>query len=215
MIARLERLFVRPAAYFIGVAIVVAALIVVIGTLLLRLHPHEIERGNLVSEFVRPDLIVAFGLSVLILFACAVLARFPGSEGALDRQVAVGRTDFWDEPAQRESMAQLSRRGPRGSLTDVQEGFTLFAQSGPLGTVISVLPGETEYGRRRRGFLFARGLHGANDAMWIPVEAVTAVYPETATVFLAAKGDEVEHFGWNRPPESFRRDPQTIHIPKA
>ena len=36
--------------------------------------------------------------------------------------------------------------------------------------------------------------------MWIPWEAVYAVYPETGSAFLAAKGDEIEHFGWNLPP---------------
>ena len=56
------------------------------------------------------------------------------------------------------------------------------------------------------GVLYAAGLHGANAELWIPVEAVWAVFPETQSAFLAAKGDEVEHFGWNLPPQSFRRD---------
>jgi hypothetical protein len=55
-------------------------------------------------------------------------------------------------------------------------------------------------------------LYGANDEMWIPLEAVYAVYPETGSAFLAAKGDEIEHFGWNLPPESFRRG-QSVHAP--
>ncbi|MBA3275756.1 MAG: hypothetical protein H0T72_08175, partial [Chloroflexia bacterium] len=42
---------------------------------------------------------------------------------------------------------------------------------------------------------------------WIPFEAVMSVYPETRSAFLAIKGDETEHFGWNVPPESVRRGP--------
>jgi hypothetical protein len=41
--------------------------------------------------------------------------------------------------------------------------------------------------------------------MWIPFEAVTAVYPETQSAFLAIKGDEAESFGWTSPPESMTR----------
>lgn len=218
--ARLGRLFVRPTAYFIGVAVVVALIIVTIGETLLRLHPAQIPVGGIfhqisgpAAEFVRPELLTAFGLALLILFVGAMLAR-GGGEGALDRRVAVGGgPDFW-APATPQLPDATARRGPLGTVADIREGFTLFAQNGPLARVISVLPGETEYGRRRRGFIFASGLFGANETMWIPVEAVMAVYPEAGTVFLAAKGDEIEHFGWNRPPESFRRD-EPPHSPPS
>jgi hypothetical protein len=42
---------------------------------------------------------------------------------------------------------------------------------------------------------------------------VLAVYPETNSVFLAIKGDETEHFGWNRPPEGLRRGPKNDRLP--
>ena len=79
----------------------------------------------------------------------------------------------------------------------------------------AVLPGEEEYGRRRRGLIYANGLYGASSELWIPLEAVFAVYPETGAALLAAKGDETEHFGWNRPPESFRRDDVRPHQPPS
>ena len=53
----------------------------------------------------------------------------------------------------------------------------------------------------------ARGMFGASPELWIPFEAVMSVYPETQSAFLAIKGDETEHFGWNVPPESVRRGP--------
>jgi hypothetical protein len=39
--------------------------------------------------------------------------------------------------------------------------------------------------------------------MWIPIEAVSAVYPETHSAFLAIAGDEIEAYGWDNPPASF------------
>lgn len=209
MAARVRRHLVTPAAVFIGVAIVVAAIIIGIGETLLRLHHED---GS--SELQRPELWVAFGAALVILGGCAFLATRPqGSLGVLDRDLAVGPRPMFapDPPPIDISM----RRGPVGTVTDIREGFTLYARSGPLARVIGMLPGEEEYGRRRRGIIYASGLYGASDELWIPVEAILTVYPETRSVFLAIKGDETEHFGWNRPPESFRRTPQTSHIPTA
>ena len=39
--------------------------------------------------------------------------------------------------------------------------------------------------------------------MWIPIEAVSAVYPERSSAFLAIAGDEIEAYGWHNPPVSF------------
>ena len=208
MAARLTRRLVMPAVVFIGVAIVVGLLIVVIGELLLGLHdPHR------TAELERPELYVALALALAVLVGCAVLAALPrGRLGPLDEEIAIGNRPFFaPEPP---PLDVTLRRGPVGTIADIKEGFTLYAQSGPLARVIGLLPGEEEYGRRRRGLIYASGLYGANDELWIPVEAVLAVYPETGAVFLAAKGDETEHFGWNLPPESFRRDARR-HSPPA
>ena len=209
MAARLTRRLVMPAIIFIGVSIVVGLLIVVIGEILLGLHdPHATE------ELERPELWVALVASLAVLGGCAFLATRPrGSLGVLDRDVAIGHRPFFaPEPP---PLDVNVRRGPTGTVADIKEGFTLYAQSGPLARVIGLLPGEEEYGRRRRGLIYASGLYGANDELWIPVEAVLAVYPETGAVFLAAKGDETEHFGWNLPPESFRRTPRRHAAPSS
>lgn len=81
--------------------------------------------------------------------------------------------------------------------------------------MIGLIPGGEEHGIRYQGYVYAQGLYGASDELWIPVEAVTAVYPESGSVFLAIKGDETETFGWNRPPEHFRRTPRPPELPKA
>ncbi len=201
MAHRIVHNFVKPAVVFLIAACIVGIIIVTIGSTLLRLHPAVFS-----SEFTRPDLWTAIGIALVILFGGAFLASRPaGSLGPLDREVALGSRPFFAPQPPPLNMAV--RRGAPGTLNDIKEGFVLYAQSGPLARVVGVLPGEEEYGRRRRGLIYAHGLYGASDELWIPVEAVLAVYPETGAVFLAAKGDETEHFGWNLPPESFRRDP--------
>lgn len=206
----------RPALVGVGAGVVVGAIIVTIGKTLLALHPH-VEEGSsaslLMQEIARPDLWTAIGLTILLLVAAAFAARPRTQPGLLDRDLVVGKRDFFaeGEPAVQQTM----RRGPLGALRDIREGDTLYAQSGPLAKVVAMLPGEDEYGKRRRGFIYASGVHGANSEMWIPVEAVIAVYPETRTVILAAKGDEIEHFGWNLPPASFRRGQQIHQAPKS
>ena len=206
------RAILRPGFVFIGVALIVGLLIVGIGELLLALHPEVLHTGvegfaGTVREFMRPDLLMAFGLSLVVLFVGAILARPRSSEHRLDEPIAIGHKPIFapvEPPATDEA---ATRRGPQGTWADVQPGFILYARNGPLAKVEAVLPGEEEYGKARRGFVYASGMYGANDEMWIPIEAVYAVYPETGSAFLAAKGDEIEHFGWNLPPQSFRRGP--------
>ncbi len=205
--------FIRPTAVFVGALAVVAAIVVAIGTLLLNLHPDVIIHRDLASEWIRADLAVALLVAVLVLAGCAVLARPKAHPDALDARRAIGKHDF--NAASMAVIPASTRRGHPGTVSDIREGFTLYAQNGPLGTVLGVLPGEEEYGRRRRGIIYATGLYGANEEMWIPVEAVMSVWPETGTAFLAAKGDEMEHFGWNRPPASFRRTPAGHDAPKS
>lgn len=209
MVRRLMRHLVTPAAFFVLAAAVVVVLIVAVGEALLALHPAEFS-----SELERPDLWAALAASVAILAVCAFLASRPaGSLGPFDRELAIGsRGMFAPEPP---PLDEAMRRGPVGTLADIREGFTLYARSGPLARVIGLLPGEQEYGKRRRGLIYAAGLYGASEELWIPAEAVLAVFPETRSVFLAVKGDETEHFGWSRAPESFRRAPHASHLPSA
>jgi hypothetical protein len=211
------RAFLRPAFVFILVAAIVAFLIVGIGRLLLALHPEMVEHeisgfASTVQEFVRPELLMALGLSLVVLFGGAILSRPRGEPRPLDEPVAIGERPFFAPVTPPPTDEEVTRRGPLGTWADIQPGFTLYARNGALAKVITLLPAEDEYGKSRRGILYASGLYGANDEMWIPLEAVYAVYPETESAFLAAKGDEIEHFGWNLPPESFRRG-QTVHTP--
>ncbi len=211
------RAFLRPAFVFILVSAIVAVLIVGIGQLLLALHPQLGDRevsgfAATVQEFNRPDLLTALGLSLVVLFAGAFLARPRGEPRALDEPVAIGERPFFAPVAPPPTDEEITRRGPQGTWADIAPDFTLYARNGALAKVIAILPGEDEYGKSRRGILYASGLYGANDEMWIPLEAVYAVYPETGSAFLAAKGDEIEHFGWNLPPQSFRRGPG-VHTP--
>jgi hypothetical protein len=211
------RAILRPAFVFIVVAAIVFAIIIAIGTTLLHLHPEINVAGTpnlevMVHEFLRPELITAFLLSLLVLVLGAFLSRPPAEPRRLDEAVAIGKTPIFAPVAPPPTDEEATHRGPLGTWADIQPGFTLYARNGPLATVVAVLPAEEEYGKTRRGLLYANGLFGANEEMWIPVEAVYAVYPETHSAFLAAKGDEIEHFGWNLPPESFRRG-QAMHTP--
>lgn len=216
------RAILRPASVFLLVGAIVAAIILFIGYTLLALHPSGEEAMHVAytppdltvmrEEFLRPDLMAAFLLSLAILVVGAVLARPRTEPGFLDHEVAIGEKSMFAPVAPPETDLEATQRGPRGTWSDLAPGFTLYAQNGPLAKVVTVLPGESEYGRVRRGLVYASGLFGANEEMWIPVEAIYAVYPETGSAFLAAKGDEIEHFGWNRPPASFRRD-EAPHSP--
>jgi len=209
MINRLKRRLVTPAAVPVGVAIAVAVLIVAVGEILLRVHPSDPS-----SELARPELWVALGGALAILGLGAVVAMRPqGSMGILDREVVVGDRPFFapDPPP----LDVTLRRGELGTIADIRPGDTLYARNGPLARVVAMLPAEEEFGRRYRGLIYAEGLYGASAELFIPVEAVFAVYPETHSAFLAIKGDETEHFGWNRAPDSFRRTPARGQIPGA
>jgi hypothetical protein len=107
------------------------------------------------------------------------------------------------------------RAGREGTVADIAEGYTLYARNGPLAKVLGTVPGSEEYGRRFSGYLYATGLYGASAQMWVPYEAVIAVYPETQSAFLSIKGDETEHFGWTTPPLSVSRKAPRSEGPKG
>ena len=196
---KVYRELILPAIVPIGVCIVTGILIVGIGEILLSLFEH----GK--PELERLELWVAVALSLAILGAAAFVATRPkGSLGPLDQELAIGKRPMLAEPLP--PVDVLARRGPLGGLDDIEPGFLLYARNGALAKVVEVLPTAQEaYGHLRRGMIFAQGVHGANDELWIPGEAVSAVYPETQSAFLAIAGDEVEYLGWHRPPASFRR----------
>ena len=210
MAAYVRRWFVTPLVISLGVTAVAALIIVTIGKTLLALADPEGEKDTI----ARPELLVALGLATLLLFGLAFLATRPaGSLGKLDEPLAVGKKPILT-PAPPPPPVEL-RNGPLGTVEDIDEGYTLYARNGALARALGKLPGSYEYGRRFSGYIYAQGVHGASDELWIPYEAVLAVYPETRSVFLAIKGDETEHFGWNRPPSNLARRPGRPEGPKG
>lgn len=196
-----KRHFIDPFVMPVVIVGLLVALIVIVGESLLALF-----QGGAKDRLDRPELWLALGLSTLVIFGMAFLYSRPqGTLGAVDRDVAIGKRGIFDEPLP--AVDALARRGPRGTVADIEEGFTLYADNGALAIVRGMLPSATDYGKRFQGFIYANGLFGASDELWIPVEAVMSVYPESRSAFLAIKGDETEHFGWNVAPESMRRTP--------
>jgi hypothetical protein len=196
-----ERNIIRPLVVPIGVTLAAFAIIIAIGESLLGLF----KEGR--SDLARPELYFAVGLAMVILFGCGFLATRPvGALGLLDREIAIGKKEMFAPLPQPIDFSL--RHGPAGTVDDITAGYVLYARSGALARVVDVLRGVEEHGRVRSGLIYAQGVKGASDELWIPLEAVSAVYPETRTAFLAIKGDETEAFGWNRPPASFSRHPR-------
>lgn len=200
MNAKVYRQWIMPTIVPIAVMVLTGVLVVVIGELLLALNDTSVE-----SELQRVELWVATVLAIGVIALGAVLALRPkGSLGKLDEEIAIGSRPMLAEPLP--PVDVQARRGPLGEATDIAPGFVLYARNGALAKVSEMLPNVQEsYGHLRRGLIYATGVSGAADEMWIPVEAVSAVYPETRSAFLAIAGDEIEYLGWHQPPASFRR----------
>ena len=192
----------------IGAITATVLIIIVIGETLLALFDGSKAQESL----TRFELWFALGLALLVILGFAFVASRPREAlGPLNKEVVIGQRPFYEPPPP--PVDVRARTGPLGTVDDIGEGYTLYAQNGALATVLGTLPGGTDYGKRFAGFLYAKGLHGASDELWIPIEAVIAVYPETRSAFLSIKGDETEHFGWDKPPETIRRGPNRIQEP--
>jgi hypothetical protein len=192
------RHFILPVMVPVGVILVVGLIVTGIGMSLRHLY----DEAYFHEEFKRTELYVAIGAAIVVLLGAGALASFKGSLGFLDQPVAFGhRPMLAPLPTPQEIQA---RRGPIGSPQEIRPGFILYARNGALAKVVDLLPavaGDTP--SHRLGFIYAQGLHGADDELWIPVEAVAATYPQTRTAILAISGDETAAFGWNKPPAAF------------
>lgn len=198
----IKRRLIDPFVMPIVIIGVLAVIVITVGEVLLALF----QPGDTKDRLDRPELWFALGLSTLVIFGFAFLASRPeGALGPVDRDLAIGKRRIFDEPAQ--PVERTTQLGPRGTVDDLEDGFTLYADNGALATVRGLLPGSVDFGKQFRGFIYAHGLSGVSEELWIPVEAVMSVYPESRIAFLAIKGDETEHFGWHIPPESMRRAP--------
>lgn len=190
--------FVMP----IVILLIVVTGIILMGETLLGLF----TAGDTKDRLDRPELWGAVTLALVVIGGAGFIAtRPPGTTGPLDKEVVIGSQPFFDGPLP--PITQRARVGEQGVISDIGPGYTLYAQSGALAEVIGVLPGSSDFGKKFAGFFYAKGIAGASAELWIPFEAVMSVYPESHSAFLAIKGDETEHFGWNVPPESVRRGP--------
>ena len=178
--------------------IVTAALIVTVGETLLHLFDPDFS-----SEFERLELWVAVAFALAILGVAGFLATRPaGTLGKLDQPMMIGKRPLLAQAKPPVDVA--ARRGLIGATGDIVPGYALYARNGQIGIAREVIADVAdEFGHHRRGFIYAQGVHGANDEMWIPMEAVSAVYPETHSAFLAIAGDEIEAYGWDNPPACF------------
>lgn len=191
--------YLAPILVPVGAIIVLGAVIVGIGSILVAVF----DKANGKDNLARPELWIGIGILVAVIALMTLLSRKEG--GILAKDVVLGKTPFWEDAADLPPVDPRVTYGQPGYIEDITAGYTLYALSGKLATVIGVLPGGRDFGKTFSGMLHAEGLGHAAREMWIPVEAVSAVYPESNAAFLAIKGDETEAFGWTLPPESITR----------
>jgi len=206
---------IRPAIVAIIAALITGLLIFGIGHLLLYLYDPSIgAEGSLAEEARRKELWAGVGLTVGILAVATFLSsRRQGALGPLDRPTAIGKSPMTGE-LNLTPIPMSAKYGPEGSVSDIALGYTLYARNGALAETIDVLKSVEDIGGVQRTLIYAKGLYGAQDELWIPIEAVSGVYPDTRSAFLAIAGDEAETFGWNRPPASFsRKEPAKKETP--
>lgn len=188
-----------PVGFLIGIGII----IVTIGSVFIGVY-----QGGEKDRLDRPELWIGVGILLGVIAVMAFLARQPEDAGFLGKDVAIGSVGMWDDALP--AVDPLARLGEPGSVRDIAEGYTLYAASGALAVVNGMLPGGVDYGRRYSGMIYAQGIKSASKELWIPLEAVTAVYPESRSAFLAINGDETEFLGWTKPPEGMTRAEKRI-----
>jgi hypothetical protein len=189
-------------------AVITGVSIFLIGHLLLRFADHSIT-----EELERKELWIGLVLTVGILAVASFLATRPaGALGPLDKPVAIGKSPIAGE-IDLTPVPLSVRYGPEGTVSDLAAGYTLYARNGAFAETIDVMKSVEDVGGVQRTLIYAKGLYGAQDELWIPIEAVSGVYPDSRSALLAIAGDEAETFGWNRPPLSFSRTERPKETP--
>ena len=200
--------WIRPASVAIVAALLTGFGIYLIGHLLLRMSDHSVTQ-----ELQRKELWIGLALTVGILAIASFLASRPaGALGPLDRPVAIGKTPISGE-LNSASIPLTAKYGAEGTVADLAQGYTLYARNGAFAEIIDVMKSVEDIGGVQRTLIYAKGLYGGQTELWIPIEAVSGVYPESSSAFLAIAGDEAETFGWNRPPLSFSRTERPKETP--
>lgn len=201
--------YIGPFLLPIGLLVIVVGVLALVGEMYLWMFIP----GDTPDRLNRPELWTSLGILLGVIAIIAFVSTRPkGSLGILEKDVMFGRKSLWSDELPPVDARAAS--GEPGTIEDLNAGYTLYAQSGALGRVLGLLPGGSDYGKRFSGFMHVEGLGHTADQMWIPFEAVSAVYPETQSAFLAIKGDEAESFGWTSPPESMTRG-ESRHKPAA
>ena len=190
--------YLDSVAVPVGFLVLIGIVITIIGNLFINAY-----QGGEKDRLDRPELWIGIGILVGVIALMSFLSRQPEDAGFLGKDVAIGGVGMWDDALP--PVDPRAKYGEIGSTADIAEGYTLYAASGALATVQGLLPGGVDYGRRYSGMIYATGVKSAAKELWIPFEAVTAVYPETRAAFLAIKGDETEALGWTAPPEGMTR----------
>lgn len=185
----------------VGGAIAIGIIITIIGRTFISVY-----EGGDPDRLDRPELWIGISILLGVILVMSLLSRQPADKGFLGKDVAIGDVGIWDDELP--PVDPRVTHGPIGTYADINVGYTVYAGSGQLATVVGLLPGGVDYGRRFSGMIYAQGVKSAAKELWIPYEAVTAVYPESKSVFLAIQGDETEFLGWTSPPEGMTRGSQ-------
>lgn len=195
---KLRQQYFDSVAVPAGALLLIAIAIIGIGSTFIGAY-----QGGEKDRIDRPELWIGVGILLGVIAIMGFLSRQPDGTGFLGKEVAIGSVGMWDDALPPVDLS--ARFGEQGTTADITGGYRLYAASGQLAVADGVLPGGVDYGRRYSGMIYAHGVKSASRELWIPFEAVTAVYPETKAAFLAINGDETEFLGWTSPPEGMTR----------
>ena len=193
--ANFGKLFLRPIILLIIVFACAVGFVVGYGEWLLAATDSTIDHDS----FARPELWVAIGSGAVIVIVAGLIAYSPpGRFAFLERGQMLGKEPIFAPPPP--GPASVARSGSTGSAAQIVEGWTLFAKDTPLAYVIGTVPGR----RGQGGYLYAAGFDGNARQIWVPVDAVADVYPDTRSAFLTMRGTDPAVYGWTNMPESVK-----------
>ena len=193
--ANFGKLFLRPIILLIVVFAFAIGFVVGYGEWLLSVTDTSIDRNS----FARREIWVAIIPSAIIVIVAGLIAYSPpGRFGFLERQQIIGKEPIFAPPPP--GLAAVSRSGTLGNVRQVQQGYTLFSGDVPIAYVIGTVPAR----RGEGGYLYASGFEGNARQIWVPIDAVHEVYPDTRSAFLRMRGNDPAAYGWTTMPESIR-----------
>jgi len=193
--ANFGKLFLRPIILLVIVFAFVVGFVIGYGEWLLTVTDSSIDKDS----FARREVWVAIISSAAIVVVAGLIAYSPpGRFAFLERSQLIGKEPIFAPPSP--GPAAIARSGSTGSVAQVAAGYTLFAKDTPLAYVIGTVPGR----RGQGGYFYAAGFDGNARQIWIPVDAVADVYPDTRSAFLAMRGTDPAAYGWTTMPESVK-----------